>query len=319
MVVFRPLSIDDMKISEILASSPRPFPSIEIVPPLKGISKDELIASVAPFMDFRPPYINVTCHRDEVEYRPSTDGSYTRHTVRRRISETAVCAVIQAHFDTEVVPHLIGAGMTREQMESQLQDLKFMGIENVLALRGDCLAGEKRFTPEPGGYRYASELVEDIRSFEQSQGASFCIGVGAYPEKHFEAPNLEMDIDNLKRKVDAGADYIITQMFFDNAVFYAFRDKCRAAGITVPIIPGLKPLSTARQVQALPEAFSLDIPLELAADIRRHEQDKVACYEIGARWCAAQCADLLAHEVPAVHFYTMGRADNIVSILKACF
>lgn len=308
-----------MKISEILSRSAKPFPSIEIVPPLKGISKEELIASVAPFMEFHPPYINVTCHRDEVEYRPEADGSYTRHTVRRRISETAVCAVIQARFDTEVVPHLIGAGMTRERMESQLQDLRFMGIENVLALRGDCLAGEKRFTPEPGGYRYASELVEDIRRFESRQGSRFCIGVGAYPEKHFEAPNLEMDIENLKRKVDAGADYIITQMFFDNAVFYAFRDKCRAAGITVPIIPGLKPLSTARQLEMLPEAFSLDIPLELAAEVRAHADDKEACYTIGTRWCAAQCADLLRHDVPAVHFYTMGRADNIVSVLKKCF
>ncbi len=308
-----------MKISEILTHSAGPFPSIEIVPPLKGISKEELITSIAPFMEFHPPYINVTCHRDEVEFRPEADGSYSRHTVRRRISETAVCAVIQAQFDTEVVPHLIGAGMTRERMESQLQDLKFMGIENVLALRGDCLAGEKRFTPEPGGYRYASELVEDIRRFESRQGSSFCVGVGAYPEKHFEAPNLEMDIENLKRKVDAGADYIITQMFFDNAVFYSFRDKCRAAGITVPIIPGLKPLSTARQLEMLPEAFSLDIPLELATEIRAHADDKEACYAIGTRWCAAQCADLLRHEVPAVHFYTMGRADNIVTVLKECF
>lgn len=308
-----------MKISDILSRSAKPFPSIEIIPPLKGITQAELIASVEPFMEFRPPYINVTCHRDEVEFRAEPDGTYTRHLVRRRVSETAVCSVIQSHFHTEVVPHLIGAGMTREGMENQLQDLKFMGIENVLALRGDCLAGEKRFTPEPGGYRWASQLVSDIRRFEREQDASFCIGVGAYPEKHFEAPNLEMDIDNLKKKVDAGADYIITQMFFDNRVFYAFRERCRAAGITVPIIPGLKPLSTARQVETLPEAFSLDIPVELASELARHASDKAACYEIGARWCAAQCADLLRNGVPAVHFYTMGRADNIVGILRACF
>lgn len=315
----RPRCFRKMKISEILNQSSKAFPSIEIVPPLKGISKDELVASIQPFMEFCPPYINVTCHRDEYEFRPEADGTFTRHTVRRRISETAVCAVIQANFKAEVVPHLIGAGMTREQMENQLQDLKFMGIENILALRGDCLAGEKRFTPEPGGYRWASELVEDIRRFEQQQTSSFCIGVGAYPEKHFEAPNLEMDIDNLKRKVEKGADYIITQMFFDNAVFYEFREKCRAAGITVPIIPGLKPLSTARQVDILPETFSLDIPVDLATEMKKYAADKAACYEIGARWCAEQCADLLKHNVPAVHFYTMGKSDNIVGILRSCF
>lgn len=209
--------------------------------------------------------------------------------------------------------------MTREMMDSQLYDLAFMGIENVLALRGDCLTGEKRFTPEPGGYRYASELVADIRRFEKAQGASFCIGVGAYPEKHFEAPNLEMDIENLKRKVDEGADYVVTQMFFDNAVFYAFRDKCVSAGIHVPVLPGLKPLSTARQVEMLPESFSLDIPKALAARVVAHADDKAACYEIGAEWCAAQCADLLKNGVPAVHFYTMGKSDNIVRILRECF
>ena len=207
----------------------------------------------------------------------------------------------------------------QSEHKGQLHDLAFMGIENVLALRGDCLTGEKRFTPEPGGYRYASELVEDIRRFEKAQGASFCIGVGAYPEKHFEAPNLEMDIENLKRKVDAGADYVVTQMFFDNAVFYAFRDKCVAAGISVPVLPGLKPLSTARQVDMLPESFSLDIPKALASKMRDHAQDKAACYEIGAEWCAAQCADLLKNGVPAVHFYTMGKSDNIVRILRECF
>ncbi|MBP5398748.1 MAG: methylenetetrahydrofolate reductase [Bacteroidales bacterium] len=309
-----------MKISEILARSGQPFPSIEIVPPLKGISKEELLSSIQPLMAFHPPFINVTCHRDEIEFRPEADGSWSRHSVRRRVSETAVCAAIQARFpQVEVVPHLIGAGMTREMMDSQLYDLAFMGIENVLALRGDCLTGEKRFTPEPGGYRYASELVADIRRFEKAQGASFCIGVGAYPEKHFEAPNLEMDIENLKRKVDEGADYVVTQMFFDNAVFYAFRDKCVSAGIHVPVLPGLKPLSTARQVEMLPESFSLDIPKALAARVVAHADDKAACYEIGAEWCAAQCADLLKNGVPAVHFYTMGKSDNIVRILRECF
>ena len=164
----------------------------------------------------------------------------------------AVCAAIQSHYDVEVVPHLICGGTSAHETEMLLQDLQFMGIENVMALRGDSLTGEKRFTPDPAGFAHADELVAAIRRFEQDNGASFCIGVGAYPEKHFEAANLETDIENLKRKVDAGADVIITQLFFDNAVFYRFVDRCRQAGITVPVIPGLKPLSTARQVALLP-------------------------------------------------------------------
>jgi methylenetetrahydrofolate reductase (NADPH) len=233
-------------------------------------------------------------------------------------------------YDVEVVPHLICGGSTKEEIESKLDNLAFMGINNIVALRGDSMSGEKRFTPTPGGYRYASELVEGIRSYQgsnsyrRSHGLEtddrfFCIGVGAYPEKHFEAPNIETDIENLKKKTDAGADYIITQMFFDNQVYYDFVDKCRKAGITVPIIPGLKPLSTARQVEVLPEAFSLDIPLELTQEIAKAGTDKKAVYQIGTEWCAAQCKDLIAHGVPAVHFYTMGKSENIVNILKQCF
>ena len=197
-----------------------------------------------------------------------------------------------------------------------------MGISNILALRGDCTTGEKRFTPEPGGYSHADELVRAVHGFERERLGGenfFCIGVGAYPEKHFEAPNLEHDIDMLKRKVDAGADYIVTQMFFDNSRFYEFRDKCRAAGINVPIIPGLKPLSNPRQISLLPETFSIDIPQELTLEIEAHRDDRQACYDIGREWCTMQCRDLLAHGVPAVHFYTMGRADNIIGILRDCF
>ena len=319
-----------MKISEILASSAKAFPSLEIVPPLRGITKDELLESIAPFMEFSPKYINVTSHRDEFEFREEADGSFSRHLIRNRISETTVCAAIMSRYDIDVVPHLICGGNTAEEIESRLDNLAFLGINNILALRGDSMAGEKRFTPTPGGYRYASELVEGIRSYQgsssyrRSRGLDteerfFCIGVGAYPEKHFEAPNLETDIANLKKKVDAGADYVITQMFFDNKAFYDFERRCREAGITVPIIPGLKPLSTARQVALLPESFSIDIPLELTEEIRKAGDDKAAIYEIGTQWCAEQCKDLIAHGVPAVHFYTMGKTDNIVKILKQCF
>ena len=305
-----------MKIKDIIAAKKKPFASLEIVPPLKGVTKKELLDSIRPFMEFNPPFINVTSHRDEVEFRPEPDGTFTRHSVRRRLSETAVCASIQAEFDVEVVPHLICGGATAEHIENTLGDFKFLGIENILALRGDSLLGEKRFTPEPGGYRYASELVAAIR---RTYGSEFCIGVGAYPEKHFEAPNMETDIANLKRKVEEGADFIITQMFFDNAHFYEFRDRCRFAGINVPIIPGLKPLSSAKQLELIPDLFSLDIPQGLVKELRDHADDKAACYQIGLEWCSAQCEDLLKNDVPAVHFYTMGRPDNTVEIIRRHF
>ena len=308
-----------MKISDMLRSGAKPFPSLEIVPPLSGIGKEELLDSIAPLMEFAPRYINVTTHRDEFRYDPQPDGSFIRRVVRNRVSAVAVCAAIQSRYDVEVVPRLICAGTPAYETEALLQDFKFMGIENVMALRGDSLTGEKRFTPDPDGYAHADELVSAIRRFERENGGSFCIGVGAYPEKHFEAANLETDIENLKRKVDAGADVIITQMFFDNTVFYRFVERCRAAGITAPIIPGLKPLSTARQVALLPESFSIDIPVALTEAVRQASGDKEAVYRIGTDWCIAQCRDLLAQGAPAVHFYTMGKSRNIVEILHACF
>ena len=319
-----------MKVSAILTQSTKAFPSIEIVPPLRGITKNELLESIAPFMEFKPKYINVTSHRDEFEFREEPDGSFSRHMVRNRISETTVCAAIMSEYDVEVVPHLICGGNTVEEIQSRLDNMAFLGINNLVALRGDSMTGEKRFSPTPGGYRYASELVEGIRSYQgsssyrRSRGLEtddryFCIGVGAYPEKHFEAPNIETDIANLKKKIDAGADYIITQMFFDNQVYYDFVDKCRAAGITVPIIPGLKPISTSRQISVLPEAFSLDIPLELTREIAKAGDNKDKVYQIGTEWCTAQCKDLIAHGAPAVHFYTMGKSGNIVNILRECF
>ena len=319
-----------MKVSEILATSTKAYPSIEIVPPLRGITKDELIDSIAPFMEFKPKYINVTSHRDEFEYREAEDGTFSRHLIRNRISETTVCAAIMSKYDVEVVPHLICGGNTKEEIESRLDNLAFMGINNIVALRGDSMTGEKRFSPTPGGYSYASELVEGIRSYQgsnayrrsrglQTDDRYFCIGVGGYPEKHFEAANIETDILNLKKKVDAGADYIITQMFFDNKVYYDFVDRCRAAGITVPVIPGLKPISTPKQLTTLPEAFSLDIPVELTDAISKVKNDKDAVYQIGREWCTMQCKDLIANGVPAVHFYTMGKSENITHILRECF
>ena len=305
-----------MRITDLLHAS-HPFPSLEIVPPLGGISKNELLENIAPLMEFKPRYINVTTHRDEVRFDPQPDGTFIRKIVRSRVSPVAVCGSIQARYDVEVVPHIICAGNSAAEIEWLIQDFHFMGIDNVMALRGDSLTGEKRFTPQPDGFAHADELVRAIRAMEG--GDRMCIGVGGYPEKHFEAANLETDIANLKRKVDAGADLIITQMFYDNAVFFRFVDRCQNAGINVPIIPGLKPLSSARQIEVLPEAFSIDLPVELTEEVRKAGGDKEAVRRIGIEWCTAQCRELLSEGVPAVHFYTMGKSTNVVEVLRNCF
>lgn len=302
-----------MRITELFNSG-RPFPSLEIVPPLGGITKAELLDSIEPLMEFSPRYINVTTHRDEFQYEQQADGSFRRRVVNSRVSPVAVCASIQVRFPVEVVPHIICGGQTADGIRRQLDDFRFMGIDNVMALRGDSLSGEKRFTPTPGGYTYASELVGAIR-----ETGDFCIGVGAYPEKHFEAPNLETDIACLKKKVEAGAHYIITQMFFDNAVFFHFVKLCREAGITVPIIPGLKPLTSARQVRMLPEAFSINLPLELTEAVKEAGADVEAIRRIGIDWCIGQCRELLSSGVPAVHFYTMSKSDSVAQVLRNCF
>ena len=305
-----------MRITDLLHAS-HPFPSLEIVPPLGGISKNELLENIAPLMEFKPRYINVTTHRDEIRFDPQPDGTFVRKIIRSRVSPVAVCGSIQARYDVEVVPHIICAGNSAAEIEWLIQDFHFMGIDNVMALRGDSLTGEKRFTPEPDGFAHADQLVRAIRAMEG--GERMCIGVGGYPEKHFEAANLDTDIANLKRKVDAGADLVITQMFYDNAVFFRFVERCRNAGISVPIIPGLKPLSTARQIEVIPEAFSIDLPVELTEEVRKAGNDKEAVRRIGIEWCTAQCRELLAEGVPAVHFYTMGKSTNVVEVLRNCF
>ncbi len=302
-----------MRITDLLDAG-HPFPSLEIVPPLSGLTKDQLLENIAPLMEFKPRYINVTTHRDEFEYVPRADGSFLRRVVRSRVSPVAVCAAIQGRYGVEVVPHIICAGNTASEIEWLLNDFRFLGIDNLMALRGDSLTGEKRFTAVPGGYDHANELVSAIR-----RTGDFCIGVGGYPEKHFEAANLDVDIANLKRKVDAGADYVITQMFFDNEAFYRFEKRCRAAGIDVPIIPGLKPLTSARQVGMLPESFSIDIPVALTDAVARAGDDAEAVRRLGVEWCTDQCRDLLHHGVPAVHFYTMGKSGSVAQILRNCF
>ena len=308
-----------MKISDILSSGRKPFPSIEIVPPAKGVTKQELIDIIKPFMAFNPPYVNVTCHRNEYEYTRCGDGSLLRRIVKSTVSQTAVCAVVQDEFNVEAVPHMICGGAAEYDIQSDLYDFNFMGVSNILALRGDSIHGEERFTPETGGYSHASELVAAIRKFEAENNSDFCIGVAGYPEKHFEAPDMKTDIMYLKRKVEAGADFIITQMFYENEIFYRFRDLCLKSGINVPVIPGMMPLSLAVQTELFPRIFSLSIPSALSAKMERVSDDKKACCGIGTEWAVAQCEDLLKNGVPAIHFYTMGKKNNVLDVIKNLF
>lgn len=316
-----------MKVSEILSSGRSPFASFEIVPPLKGSDIGRLYAAVEPLMEFAPPFINITSHRDEVEFRPRADGTFERVTVSKRPGPVALAAAIMKRFHTEVVPHLICGGAPKSKLENDLVDLNFLDIQNVMALRGDAVPGEKYFNAHPEGHAYSTQLVEQIAAMNNGRylderltnavPTNFCIGVAGYPEKHIEAPNIADDIKHLKAKVDAGADYIVTQMFFDNRHFHDFVSRCRAAGITVPIIPGLKPISTHKHLEILPRAFGIDLPEELTRAAAGHSDADI--YNIGVEWCAAQSRELLASGVPAIHYYTMGKADNIRAIIKQAF
>ncbi len=317
-----------MKVIDILNGDHKPFASFELVPPLKGSDINKLYAAIEPLMEFNPPFINMTAHRDEVEYRQTADGNFKKITVTKRPGSVAIAAAIMKRFKVEVVPHIICGGATRWEIENTLLDLNFLDIQNVVALRGDAIPGEKYFTPTPDGHVHSDTLVAQINNMNKgiyldntlkdAVSTNFCVGVAAYPEKHCEAPNIDIDIENLKKKVDAGADYIITQMFFDNSKFYSFVAKCREAGITVPIIPGLKPISTVKHIELLPQAFSIDIPQELMKELVKCK-DHEAIYKLGIEWATWQCKELLESGARAVHFYTMGKADNIREIIRKAF
>ena len=272
--------------------------SFEVFPPKKESSFESVVSATEAIAECRPAFMSVTY---------GAGGGTSRFTLD-------IAKNIEEKYQVPTLAHLTCVSSSRETVHQKIREMKERGIENVMALRGDSVAGERRFSPTPGGYAHADELVAAVR-----RRGGFRIGVGGYPEKHFEAANLEDDIRNLRRKVDAGADYIITQMFFDNSVFYRFVEKCRAAGITVPIIPGLKPLSSIRQTELLPQTFSIDIPQELASEVRKASlgsDPKEAVYCVGTEWCTAQCRDLAAHGVGAVHLYTMGKTRNITEILR---
>ena len=318
-----------MKVIDILRSAEKPFASFELVPPLKGSDASRLYQSLDPLMEFQPPFINITCHRDEIEFVPNADGTFTRMTLAKRPGTVAIVAAIMRRYPKlEIVPHVICGGSSCSRVESELLDLHFLGLNNIMALRGDALPGQKHFLPEPDGFSHSSELVEMISNLNRGQYldptvtnglcTDFCIGVAAYPEKHFEAANIETDIEHLKQKVDAGANYIVTQMFFDNERFFTFVELCRKAGITVPIIPGLKPISSKKQIDLLPRAFHIDIPQELVSLMNKTKTAEDA-YRLGIEWAIKQSRELLEHGFPAIHYYTMAKPDNVCEIVRAVF
>lgn len=302
--------------------------SFEILPPLKGQNIEFIFDSIDPLMEFNPPFIDVTYHREEYVYKELSNGLLQKRIVRKRPGTVGICAAIQNRYQVDAIPHILCGGFTKEDTENFLIDLDFLGIDNVMALRGDAVRSETYFTPEKDGHAYAEELVTQIsalncgcyldEALQNHAKTDFCIGVAGYPEKHLEAPNLESDIHFLKKKITRGAAYVVTQMFFDNAKFFSFVDKCRAAGITVPIIPGLKPLSTKKQLNLIPHRFNTELPEILIKEVLKCKDD-AAVREVGIEWCIVQSRELIAHKLPFLHYYSMGKSDNIKSIAGALF
>ena len=300
--------------------------SIEIIPPMKGQHLGELMSHIEPLMEFKPPFIEVTYHREEYVEKV-IDGVSKRIPIRKRPGTLGICASIMQRFQIEAVPHVICGGFTQEETEDFLIDLHYLGIENALLLRGDQEKGESHFVPKPGGHAYANELVAQVAAMNQgillheeteSLPTNFCIGVAGYPEKHIDAVSFEDDLQYLKQKVDAGADYIVTQMFFDNSKYFDFVKKCREMGIKVPIIPGLKPLATERQLEILPEIFHLEIPSEFVSEARKCANN-AAIKQLGIEWAVQQGKELIQAGVPALHFYTMSKSDSVRAIAEKLF
>jgi len=317
-----------MKVIDSIKNNDKTIFSFELLPPLKGSDAGNIYRTIENLIDFQPKYINITTHRDEMIYRELPDGTIKKQVVRKRPGTVAIAAAIQHKYGIPVVPHILCGGFTKSETEHVLIDLNFMGINNVLALRGDGNKNESIFRPEPDGHAHANELVEQIvrlrngkyldEEMKNSTPLDFCIGVAGYPEKHFESPNLETDLLYLKQKVDAGAEYIVTQMFFDNRFYYDFVDKCRAMGITVPVIPGIKPINLVNQLTVLPKIFRIDIPQEFARELSKCRNNDDAKL-VGTEWAIRQAKDLVAHKVQGLHIYTYGISDNTRKILEAVF
>lgn len=312
-----------MKVADILRNATDPVVSYELIPPRRGGSIEQIFQIVEDLMPFEPPFIDVTSHSAQVYYEEMPDGSLKRRVKRKRPGTIGLCAAIKGKFGVETVPHLLCSGFTREETEDALIELHYLGIQNVMALRGDECDFKKPIPPEKSCNLYATELVEQIvrmnkgRYIEDLVDAAptnFSIGVAGYPEKHFEAPNFTWDVLNLKRKVDAGADYITTQMFFDNRAFFEFVDKCREVGITVPIVPGIKVLSNKRHLQSLPSSFHVSIPEALAAEAEEAKPEHVV--DVGVEWAIRQSEEILSSGFPCVHFYIMSTADIVRRVVE---
>ena len=318
-----------MKVTEHIAkANGKTQFSFEILPPLKGQNIQCIFDGIDPLMEFNPPFIDVTYHREEYEFKELPNGLLQKKIVKKRPGTVGICAGIQNKYNVDAIPHILCGGFTKEDTENLLIDLDFLGIDNVVALRGDAVKSEIYFKPEKEGNAYASELVKQISDLnkgvyldsdlQNTNATDFCIGVAGYPEKHMEAPSLDSEIHFLKQKIANGADYIITQMFFDNKKFFDFVSKCRKAGITVPIIPGLKPIATKKQLNLIPHRFSLELPDDLIMAVVK-AKDNEAVKQIGIEWCIVQSKELVKAGIPVLHYYSMGKAENIKAIAKEVF
>ena len=314
-------------VAEFLsADHPTAF-SFEVLPPVRGKSIEQVFRSIDRLMPFNPAYINITTHRSEVVYREVAEGVFQRTFERRRPGTVAIAAALKGRYGVPAVPHQICSGFSKADIENEMIDLSYLGITNLLVLRGDRAKGENRFTPVEGGHEHAVELCRQVEAFnrgvlldgeEHEPLHRFSFGVAGYPEKHEEAMNIDMDIEFLKAKIDAGAKYVVTQMFFDNKRYFEFVERCRAAGITVPIIPGLKPLTSLTQQALLPKTFHIDLPMELARELcrcRSNEDVKA----LGVEWGVQQARELKAARVPSIHFYSMNATASVEAIAKAVY
>ena len=316
-----------MKVTEHLKAAKDTLFSFEILPPLKGKGIQTLYDGIDPLMEFNPKFVNVTYHREEFIYKERLNGLLEKIAVRKRPGTVGICAAIMNRYNVDAVPHLICGGFNQEETENALIDLQFLGIDNVLALRGDSIKSEPVFLAEPGGHKHANELIQQIAQMNQGHylmddykmdPTDFCIGAAGYPEKHFEAMNLEDDLHYVKKKVEAGADYIVTQMFFDNKKYFAFVDACRSMGIEVPIIPGLKPLKSLNHISFIPKYFHIDYPVELSRALNKCKtnQDVEA---LGIEWGIHQSKELKAAGVPCIHYYTMSNSSSVKAIASQTF
>ena len=301
--------------------------TFEILPPVKGHHINSIFENVDPLMEFNPPFIDVTYHREEYVFNQKENGLLEKKIVRKRPGTVGICAALQNKYNVDAVPHILCGGFSKEVTENFLIDLDFLGIDNVVALRGDAIKSETYFKPNKEGHKYASELVNQITNLnngvyledlEVTSKTNFCIGVAGYPEKHMEAPSIKSDLHFLKKKIKLGADYVITQMFFDNNKYFEFVDLCKKEGINVPIIPGLKPISTLKQLNLIPHRFHCDLPEPLIKEIIKCKDD-FEVRQVGVEWCIEQSKELASKKVPFLHYYSMGRSSNIKEVAEAIF